>query len=137
MDTKKRKSNTPQVKLYLAPNSLEGYKMDDVAKSRRAVLETMLKTKKATYAQLIRRLNVLAIFHKNKSPQRTERVRKDITYVQRNFHAKYAKSPLRPATPPPTCRCKCHSSKKPEQDKTTKKGNNTTQSGNRRRSATV
>ena len=85
----KKKSS---VKIYLSPGSLAGYQLSDLARDRRYVLGKMITSKTATYAQVIRRLNVLAIYNKNRNPKMTEKIRKDIAYTQRHYKSKYALS---------------------------------------------
>ena len=81
--------------------SLPGYHVRELARDRRAVLTNLIETKKATYAEVIRRLNVLSIFNKNKNPEMSATIRRDMAYVQRHLsHYSSAKrSPSRKASP--------------------------------------
>lgn len=78
---KKKSSST--VKLQLTPGSLCGYRVNDPAKDRRGILMRIIDTGFATYTEVMRRLNVLAIFNKNKNPAMTEKIRKDMDFLRR------------------------------------------------------
>lgn len=77
----KRRSKS-KVRIPLSKGSLFGYTLKDPAYFRRAILREIIKNKEATYSQVIKRLNVLAIYNKNKSPETTAKIRSDISYVQ-------------------------------------------------------
>jgi hypothetical protein len=73
------------VKLYLRKGSLFGYNVKQLAKKRRDLLMRIIKKNMSTYAQIMRRLNVLAIFNKNKNPKLSKKVRTDMAYLRRQF----------------------------------------------------
>jgi septum formation topological specificity factor MinE len=64
---------------------LFGYHIDMTAKSRRSLLKKLLSKRKATYSQIIKRLNVLTIYNKNRHPDISEKIKRDIDFVHRHF----------------------------------------------------
>jgi hypothetical protein len=84
------------VRLYLRRGSLFGYRAADLARNRRKLLVNVIKKGLASYATLIRRLNVLSIYNKNKNPSLQATVKKDMQYLRRFFKkGPYAKRPVR------------------------------------------
>ena len=73
------------VKLHLKHGGLGDYSVFQAARTRRIALGKVIKSGSATYAQVIRRLNVLAIFNKNKYPERTELIRQDMDYLRQKY----------------------------------------------------
>jgi len=78
----------PTIKLTLEKGSLPNYHIKDPVKHRRNVLSKLIVKETATFAQVVRRLNVLAIFNKNKHPEYTLAVRRDILFLQKLFRKK-------------------------------------------------
>lgn len=76
------KKSKSKVRIPLSKGSLVGYRIKDPAYIRRAILREIIVYKEATYSQVIKRLNVLAIYNKNKSPKTAAKIRSDISYVQ-------------------------------------------------------
>lgn len=75
--------------------TLNGYHIRDLARTRRDVLAKILRKQGSRYSQVIKRLNVLGIYNKNRHPDITAIVHKDIKYIQRHFGhlAKTKRSP--------------------------------------------
>ena len=65
--------------------------VSDPAGERRRVLHKMLQSGKASYADIIKRLNVLVIYNKCKNPQVAQAVKRDMLFVQKH-EAQYSKS---------------------------------------------
>lgn len=76
----KRPINVP-----LRKGALEGYHVRDSSRVRRTILLSIIKKGHSTYAEVIKRLNVLAIYNKNRTPEVTEILRKDIAFLQRQL----------------------------------------------------
>ena len=91
MATTKRPINVP-----LQRGALEGYQLSDLARDRRKHLMNMIKKGHATYSDVIKRLNILSIYNKNKAPQLSEILKRDIAYLQRHVTPL---SPLRQMSP--------------------------------------
>ena len=87
----KRSKSKSKVRIILGKGSLKGYHVKDSPLKRRRILSRMLKSRKSTYSQVIKRLNVLAIYNKNRSPKLTSKVRTDIKYIQNKFKS-YSKT---------------------------------------------
>jgi len=65
------------------PGALAKYHVDDKLKTKRAALDSYIK--KDGYATVIRRLNVLSIYNKNRNPKMSEKIRRDISYLQKHY----------------------------------------------------
>lgn len=77
---------------------LFGYHVDMLMKDRRALLKKILRNNWATYSEVVKRLNVLAIYNKNRNPELSKRVQMDMHYIQRHQLTKKSikrKSPIR------------------------------------------
>ena len=79
---KVRVSSKRKVRISSKKGNLYGYHVNMLARDRRALLVKLIKKRIATYSQIIKRLNVLAIYNKNKNPLISEKVRRDIKYIQ-------------------------------------------------------
>ncbi len=88
VNLKKKKSS---IRLSLKKGTLSGYHIKDLAKNRRSILESHLKSGKVSYSEMIKYINVLAIYNKNKNPKMSEKFRRDISYIQKNLSS-YSKS---------------------------------------------
>ncbi len=75
-----------KVRIYLKPGGLKGYRIKDTMKSRRSILKKLLK--KNSYSTIIKRLNVLSIYNKNRNPEISKKVKSDISFIQKNFYNK-------------------------------------------------
>lgn len=64
------------------PGGLYGYSINMSQKSRRSLLKHILSRKKATYSQIIKRLNVLYIYNKNIHPEISKKVKGDLKFIQ-------------------------------------------------------
>jgi adenylate kinase/ribonuclease R len=78
-----KKSN---VRIYLKPGGLKEYHIKDTMKTRRSILKKLLR--KDSYSTIIKRLNVLSIYNKNRYPEISKKVKSDISYIQKNFYNK-------------------------------------------------
>jgi hypothetical protein len=75
-----------KVRIYLKPGGLKGYRIKDTMKSRRSILKKLLQ--KNSYSTVIKRLNVLSIYNKNRYPEISKKVKSDISFIQKNFYNK-------------------------------------------------
>ena len=71
-----------KVRIPVSKGKLYGYHTADLAKDRRSLLKKLIKTKVSTYSQIIKRLNVLAIYNKNRHPDTSDKIRRDIRHLQ-------------------------------------------------------
>ena len=88
----KRKSKSrSRVRIPIThPGGLHGYHVDLLQKQRRRILHSLLSKRRATYSELIKRLNVLYIYNKNRHPSISKRVKRDINYIQKKFQKRYS-----------------------------------------------
>lgn len=63
--------------------ALEGYHVNDLVKDKRKMLDWYVK--KDGYSTIIKRLNVLAIYNKNRDPKMSKKVKNDISYLQKKY----------------------------------------------------
>ena len=75
-----------KVRIYLKPGGLKGYHIKDTMKTRRSILKKLLR--KDSYSTIIKRLNVLSIYNKNRYPEISKKVKSDISFIQKNFYNK-------------------------------------------------
>ena len=73
---------------------LYGYHVNTPAKGRRSLLKRILSKRKATYSEVVKRLNVLVIYNKRRHPEISTKVKTDIDYIHRHL-TKYKKSPVK------------------------------------------
>lgn len=66
-------------------NKFGYYSLDPVIKRRKALDEAM---KYYSYASIIQRLNAVAIRFKNKKPEITKNIRKDMIYLKNKYKSK-------------------------------------------------
>jgi hypothetical protein len=52
--------------------------------ARRYLLKNILRKNLATYSEVVKRLNVLSIYNKNKHPEISKRVIRDMRYIQKS-----------------------------------------------------
>ena len=82
---KRRSRSKSMVRIPLTTKGgLYGYHVDMLMKDRRALLKKILRNNWATYSELVKRLNVLAIYNKNRNPELSKRVQMDMHYIQRH-----------------------------------------------------
>lgn len=79
-----------RVKITLKKGGLPNYHINDNVKVRRKILMNLLKTNKATYSEMIKRINILSIYNKNKNPEMSNRFARDITFLQEHAAPKYS-----------------------------------------------
>lgn len=70
------------MKIHLEKNSLPGYTLKDTIKERRNILDKLLP--KLSWGNIVKKLNVLYVFNKNKNPTTAMKFRKDMVYIQKN-----------------------------------------------------
>lgn len=79
------KRKQPVVRIVLRESKLKGYHVKDRADKRRRVLTRGITAKKVSYAEIIRRLNALAIMNKHRSPGTTTKIRADMLYLKHKY----------------------------------------------------
>ena len=79
---KKKSMKRSKVKIYVKSGKLEGYSINDSMKKRRSILKKL--SKKSPYATIVKRLNVLAIYNKNRYPETTKKIQSDMSYLRKN-----------------------------------------------------
>lgn len=65
------------------PGALEGYHVDDPLKVKRKMLEWYID--KDGYSTVIKRLNVLAIYNKNRNEKMSNKIKRDIKFLQKKY----------------------------------------------------
>ena len=70
---------------------LFGYHIDMPLKQRRSLLKNILRKDLATYSEVVKRLNVLSIYNKNRHPEISKRVIRDMRYIQKSTKRKSTK----------------------------------------------
>ena len=93
---KHRTSSTPgpkptsksKVRLHVEKGSLPGYFLADKQSHRREILKKL--TKKDTWETIVKRLNVLYIYNKNRHPDIAAKFRRDMKFIQKEFSPKYS-----------------------------------------------
>lgn len=89
----KRKSKS-KVRIPARKGKLFGYHVDSLAKDRRSLLKRLIRSKRATFSEIIKRLNILVIYNKRKHPETSKKVKRDLDYIERHM-SKYRLSPQR------------------------------------------
>jgi septum formation topological specificity factor MinE len=82
--TKRRSRSKVRIPLTTR-GGLYGYHIDFSAKKRRSILHSLLRKRKATYSEVVKRLNVLVIYNKNRHPEVAHKIKRDIDYVHKYF----------------------------------------------------
>lgn len=87
--SKFRKGGIGIYAVKLSKGALQGYSSKLTRENRHKALKVLMKKLKKTglttresIVKLIRRLNIIAIYHKNKNPKVSKIYRKDISYLQ-------------------------------------------------------
>lgn len=83
---KKKSTRKTKVKIYTKKGGLEGYSIHDTMVKRRSILKKLLR--KTPYSTIIKRLNVLAIYNKNRYPETSSKIKKDMYFLQKTFPMK-------------------------------------------------
>jgi hypothetical protein len=74
------------VRIPVTKGKLPGYTLDKSVKSRRSVLKKLAK--KDSWGKIVKRLNVLYIYNKNRHPENAMKFRRDMHYIQKTFSPK-------------------------------------------------
>ena len=72
--------------IKLKKGALSGYRINDPVKQKQQALDRLVK--KDGYSTIVKRLNILAIYNKNRYPQYASKVRRDISYLQNKYRSK-------------------------------------------------
>lgn len=78
--------STSLVRIKITKGNLPGYTLKKSVKERRAILEELAK--KDSWGTIVKRLNVLYIYNKNRYPETASKFRRDMKYIQRKFSPK-------------------------------------------------
>lgn len=73
-----------KVRIYVKKGGLKGYKVRDPLDKKRAALKRLVK--QYGYSTIIKRLNVIGIYNKNRYPEITKKVRSDMAYLRKEFN---------------------------------------------------
>jgi hypothetical protein len=95
---KRRSKRKSRVRIPVKKGTLEGYSVYDLARDRRKLLVKLIKTGNSTYSQIIKRLNVLVIYNKNRYPDIADKVLRDLEYIQRHM-SHYSKQSAKKSSP--------------------------------------
>ena len=82
-------SSTSSVRIHVKKGGLPGYSLSISRKQRREALDKIIKVQ--PWSTIVKRLNVLYIYNKNKHPENAMKFKRDMKYVQK----KYKMSPKR------------------------------------------
>lgn len=88
-----RSRSRSRVRIPTEKGKLFGYNLDIPAKDRRALLKRLVKRGVASFSEIIKRLNVLAIYNYKRHPKTTKKVRHDMAWVEKNLYS-FRKSPM-------------------------------------------
>ena len=75
-----------RVRIHVTKGSLHGYSLYDKRADRREVLKKLAK--KDTWETVVKRLNALYIYNKNKHPQTASKFKRDMKFIQKEFSLK-------------------------------------------------
>lgn len=90
--SKTKKKSKSKVRIPATKGKLFGYHVDNLARDRRSLLKRLIRSKKATFSEIIKRLNVLVIYNKRKHPETSKKVKRDLDYIERHM-SQYRLSP--------------------------------------------
>lgn len=79
---KRKSTRKTKVKIYTEKGGLKEYSIHDTMVKRRSVLKKLLR--KTPYSTIIKRLNVLAIYNKNRYPETFYKIKKDMSFLQKS-----------------------------------------------------
>jgi hypothetical protein len=65
--------------------ALGKYHIDLPEKKRRSILKNLLSKGKATYSEIIKRLNVLVIYNKRRYPETSRKAKRDLDFIHRQY----------------------------------------------------
>ena len=83
---KRKSTRKSKVKIYTEKGGLKGYSIHDTMANRRSILKKLLL--KTPYSTIIKRLNVLAIYNKNRYPETSSKIKRDMSFLQKTFSKK-------------------------------------------------
>ena len=72
-----------RVRIHVTKGSLHGYSLYDKRADRREVLKKLAK--KDTWETVVKRLNALYIYNKNKHPEVAAKFKRDMQFIQKEF----------------------------------------------------
>jgi hypothetical protein len=81
-----------KVRIPVTKGKLFGYHVDNLARDRRSLLKSLIRSRRATFSEIIKRLNVLVIYNKRKHPEILKKIKRDLDYIERHM-SKYRLSP--------------------------------------------
>ena len=76
-----------KIRLHVEKGSLPGYFLADKQMNRRKILTKLAK--RDSWETIVKRLNVLYIFNKNRHPDIAAKFRRDMKYIQKEFSPDY------------------------------------------------
>jgi hypothetical protein len=91
---KSKSKSKSKVRIPATKGKLFGYHVDNLARDRRSLLKSLIRSKRATFSEIIKRLNVLVIYNKRKHPETSKKIKRDLDYIERHM-SKYRLSPQR------------------------------------------
>jgi hypothetical protein len=77
-----------KVRLHVEKGSLPGYFLADKQMNRRKILKKLAK--RDTWVTIVKRLNILYIYNKNRHPDIAAKFRRDMKYIQKEFSPDYS-----------------------------------------------
>ena len=82
----KRKKSKSKVRIPITTKGgLFEYHVNLPEKKRRSLLKFLLSRKKASYSEIIKRLNVLSIYNKRRHPETTRKVNRDMDFLHKHY----------------------------------------------------
>ena len=85
-----------KVRIKVSKGKLLGYHVTDPLKMRRSILKKIVKD--MPYDKLIKRLNVLSIYNKNRHPEISQKIKRDISFLRKTpikKKSKVRKTPIK------------------------------------------
>ena len=86
------KKSKSKVRIPATKGKLFGYHVDNLARDRRSLLKSLIRSRRATFSEIIKRLNVLVIYNKRKHPETSKKIKRDLDYIERHM-SQYRLSP--------------------------------------------
>ena len=77
-----------KVRIPTEKGHLPGYFLHDTRAHRRMVLKKLAK--KDTWGKIVKRLNVLYIYNKNKHPENAGKFKRDMQFIQKEYSPNYS-----------------------------------------------
>lgn len=78
-----KSTSKSRVRIYVTKGNLPGYTLKKSLAERRLVLEKLAK--KDSWGTIVKRLNVLYIYNKNRHPETAIKFKRDMKYIQRIY----------------------------------------------------